>query len=585
MALVALPIDQGLNVLYRQTGMSATAANALSGATSTAVVGVGGIGASVAMGELALGPEMIPAALLTLLFTGIAAGLGAASGSEEDKARKKATDTVEAQYRLIQALRANEFDAVAARASLPSLDQQLITDDFLNTVHNVLDGKTPTGAKTAAQLRSEKQAALDQAQAYARRNHFGMRQLARSYSRIDSRYDSQIKAAEQAERMQQLSTRLIQARLNATVSGKPFADPLSSAENAELQKLDPDYARRAQVYSSLFHTRSVEQATHMNELEADIVTRVQKGEQVDLTDDERQILSLDPDFAQRLQNAMKPQIDRESADRLGLSLDQYYSYAADVHNGMREQSAYQKQLLSQAREAGYMSISDYQLAQRSEKDAAQVKEDERAFAQSFLNMQKEAKEAGYYTVDEFAYQGRMTEWTPKSSQIMKAHEMGLTQQEYLDYMSHLAAGNTNAYTMAKDAHHGSEQEERRLDDLHFQDELLAAGYDPTQGYASLEGDVVHGFEEEGFLRFDTDPFMYDYDHFDPGKKDATKAQQYISGRSPNYGATAPGAVVAKLDALKSQSVVRNEPGQAIADEVRIIQRDGHAYLNIPSAAS
>ena len=228
---------------------------------------------------------------------------------------------------------------------------------------------------------------------------------------------------------------------------------------------------------------------------------------------------------------------------------------------------------------------DYQLAQRSEKDAAQVKEDERAFARSFLDMQKEAKEAGYYTVDEFAYQGRMTEWTPKSSQIMKAHEMGLTQQEYVDYMQHLAAGNTNAYTMAKDAHHGSEQEERRLDDLHFQDELLAAGYDPTQGYASLEGDVVHGFEEEGFLRFDTDPFMYDYDHFDPGKKDATKAQQYISGRSPNYGATAPGAVVAKLDALKSQSVVRNEPGQAISDEVRIIQRDGHAYLNIPSAAS
>ena len=50
----------------------------------------------------------------------------------------------------------------------------------------------------------------------------------------------------------------------------------------------------------------------------------------------------------------------------------------------------------------------------------------------------------------------------------------------------MAAGKTNAYTMAKDAHRDSEQEERRLDDLHFQDELLAAGYDPTQGYASLE---------------------------------------------------------------------------------------------------
>ena len=54
-----------------------------------------------------------------------------------------------------------------------------------------------------------------------------------------------------------------------------------------------------------------------------------------------------------------------------------------------------KSILSQAREAGYMSITDYQLAQRSEKDATKVKEDERAFAQSVVDMQKEAKEAGY----------------------------------------------------------------------------------------------------------------------------------------------------------------------------------------------
>ena len=37
-------------------------------------------------------------------------------------------------------------------------------------------------------------------------------------------------------------------------------------------------------------------------------------------------------------------------------------------------------------------------------------------------MQKEAKEAGYYTVDEFAYQGRMPEWTPK---ILANHESTL----------------------------------------------------------------------------------------------------------------------------------------------------------------
>ena len=96
------------------------------------MVGVGGIGASVAMGELAFGPEMIPAALLTLLFTGIAGALGAASGSEEDNARKKASNTVEAQYRLIQALRANDFDADGAKASL-SAESELITTTSFET--------------------------------------------------------------------------------------------------------------------------------------------------------------------------------------------------------------------------------------------------------------------------------------------------------------------------------------------------------------------------------------------------------------------------------------------------------------------
>ena len=98
------------------------------------------------------------------VLTGITGGLGAASGAEEDKARKKATDTVDAQYRLIQALRAHDFDASVARASLSSTDQNLITDDFLKSVDDVLDGKAPAGgARTADQLRADKQAALDRA--------------------------------------------------------------------------------------------------------------------------------------------------------------------------------------------------------------------------------------------------------------------------------------------------------------------------------------------------------------------------------------------------------------------------------------
>ena len=79
----------------------------------------------------------------------------------------------------------------------------------------------------------------------------------------------------------------------------------------------------------------------------------------DLTDDEAQILSLDSTFSQRLQNAMKPQIDQQNATQLGLTVNQYYEYAADVHNGMDTQKAYQKQILPAAEKAGYLNPQNY----------------------------------------------------------------------------------------------------------------------------------------------------------------------------------------------------------------------------------
>ena len=64
-------------------------------------VGGASIGASLAIGELSLGPEMIPAALLTLLLAGVGGGMGAASGAEEDAERQKQRDTVAAQLALV----------------------------------------------------------------------------------------------------------------------------------------------------------------------------------------------------------------------------------------------------------------------------------------------------------------------------------------------------------------------------------------------------------------------------------------------------------------------------------------------------
>jgi hypothetical protein len=455
LGLVTLPLDQGLNLLYRKSGMDATAAGALSGATSTAIVGIGGIGTSVAAGEMAFGPEMIPVALLTLLFTGIAAGLGAAGGADEEAQRQQASDTVDAQFRLIQALQGHDFDVDAARASLSQKDQDLIQDDFVATVNNVLDGKPSTSTMaTAAQLTAQRDAEL--AEPY----RGGFRQMEKRDQRINNRYNPQIQQAQRVERMQALSTKLIQAHMQSVVTGQAFANPLTNAERNELQGLDPDYARRAEVYANMFHSRQVEQATHIRETERNIVERVQQGEQVDLTDDEQQILSLDQGFAQRLQNAMKPQIDQENADQLGVSVDDYYKMAANVHNGMDAEQAYQSATKKQT------SVTEQSIVD----DAITP-----SFAKQVVELQRTARDAGYYTIDEYAYRDRMVEWTPQASQIMRAHEMGLTEHEYVDFMQEVALGNEDAYEVVKGMYTPAEvAKQRQTDDARYDAEVRAS---------------------------------------------------------------------------------------------------------------
>ena len=122
-------------------------------------------------------------------------------------------------------------------------------------------------------------------------------------------------------------------------------------------------------------------------MEADIFARVRKGQQIQLTDDERQILSLDETFPQRFQNAMKPIIDQENADRLGISVDRYHQMAADIHNGMDPKGAYSKQQLGQARDHGFMNAEDYfvRLGGRAR---------EKDLAKRYIQAEQTAKQAG-----------------------------------------------------------------------------------------------------------------------------------------------------------------------------------------------
>ena len=94
LGLATAPVDMALNHEFRKDGLKPVEANAASGAASTAIVGAGAYGlatgaASLAAGEMTLGPEMAPFALATLAFAGVSAGIGALFGLEEQEEQRR----------------------------------------------------------------------------------------------------------------------------------------------------------------------------------------------------------------------------------------------------------------------------------------------------------------------------------------------------------------------------------------------------------------------------------------------------------------------------------------------------------------
>jgi len=207
------------------------------------------------------------------------------------------------------------------------------------------------------------------------------------------------------------------------------------------------------------------------------LTRVQNGEKVTLSNEERQLLQNDQNFAERLAVAMAPQIDRENAENnaasLGISYERYQKMNEDIENGMDKNSALAKQQLSEARSRGYLTIEEYyKMPQQQAKAEAQQK------ANDYLDAQKRANVAGYFGVDEYAYfRGHQQDWTPKASQILKAHELGLTSKQYMDFLHQVALGEEDALQLAnKDFTPEQIQEQEQEDYQQLQNDLKTAGY-------------------------------------------------------------------------------------------------------------
>ena len=496
LAPVAVGLDQLLNGYYRRAGMSIAGSNALSGFVSTTAVGALGIATSVAAGELALGPEMLPAVAMTLLMGEIVALIGAKEGKDEESIKKENTERVDAQYKLIQSLQANDFDVARAQSALSAAERKLIDATFMQTVTNALEGKQPpsSGLKSSADIEREHQKQLNDMKALALagvNQQYAVRQ-----------YQVDLDQARTRERMQQLQGKLISAHMNATVNNTQYVNPLTDSETSELEGMDPDYARRAEMYANMYNSQAVHYATTQQQLETAVEERVANGETFTLTDEERAMLAADSSFAVRLQESMQPRIDQEYADELGLSLDRYLNMVADVHNGDSDSDeAYLEALTAEAKEKGYADVENYiadfesgteqQLKLESEQrkklalteeqyltfveksgepgansdevyksmilniarnagytSVDDYLEDQADGTQTALEMEKvelskfsEAQQdlEGSETIDEHRFKADMSEWTPEVSQILRAHAMGLNSEQYRNYMQRLTA--------------------------------------------------------------------------------------------------------------------------------------------------
>ena len=244
----------------------------LSNFLSTLVVGAAGVGlaagaASVAAGEFAAGPEAWPLAALTLIFAGVAAAVGAATGASQDRDER---DTLHARSALAAALATHEFDVDLAKASLSSGERKHLSDDYVQSVRDVMEGN--------------EQASDD---AKPSREH----EIAQQY---------------------------IRAKLEARVKDVDFVDPLTSSERDYLHKhLSKHWEEVLDTYAVLQYDHAVLQTTRLNQLQTRILSRIEVGEKVTLTDDERRLLANDPEFGHRVAIAsavMQQEMPRAKAE-------------------------------------------------------------------------------------------------------------------------------------------------------------------------------------------------------------------------------------------------------------------------------
>ena len=464
-APVGVAVDQLTNLAYRDAGLNAEQAGALSGVSSAVTVGALGAATGLAMGELAFGPEMLPVVALTLLAAGISAWLGFDAGKHESDAEKKAVKGAEAQFYLSNMMASGHYSSYEeAVQQMPKELADRLDDRFEQSALNTLNGVKgePPSYKTVEELQAERKAAVNK---WNHTGHFTGHGI--SYgslfgppASVTYGYDQEIKET----RYHNIATSYLSALITSRANGTQFENPLTADDEKTLNKMDPNWFLHLNTTAELVHANYLSTAQQLNDVQETMLASIAAGDAIELTDEEQELLQENPLLSQaildRVHDAEQHKIMRDyvvhTAETLNITYQDFSDYLENVDGGMTEDQAWAEQ----AHTHGFLSTAEYESYRTAmaklhltpgwfikedydtfnESDEApvlkEVMDDQLEFATKTVLMHQKATDAGFDTIDEYLQMSDPSyEFSQNTSEIESAHVLGMDVGEYIVFLT------------------------------------------------------------------------------------------------------------------------------------------------------
>ena len=567
-APIGVGVDKLTNIGYRAAGADKATAGALSGASSALALGgisagVAASSASVAAGELAFGPEMLPIAAATFFGGAIASWLGFQGGAAEEKrddAIESRRQTAKAQNYLSTLLASGDYASYdEARAAMTSRRPSWVEnlgDGFESEATDTLDGTThgsrPTYA-TVEQLQKQRKAALTSWNNSAHYSGHGLRYGSLFWNSapasVTSKYDQRIAEAKYRD----IANRYLSAYITAQANNRldVFKTPLSEDEQTTLTHMDPDWMAHLQTTANLVHAHQVMTAQRLNAVQESMLAAIAAGETIDLTPEQTRLLQENDVQAKaimsRVHDVENQRLLRDTithtADALNISYADLAQYYDNVNAGMTPDRAWKQQAHSQ----GFFSVAEYELFRSKDPEAhlEEVMTEQRHFAQKALDLHAKAMDAGYDNVDQFLIEHDPDfDFSANASEIATAHEFGMTVPEYMQYMRGVVdAPSKDAqygqkwdaymYKLAKSYTDVRNSKAPTIDtvdeaaqyarETHIQ-QAMHQKYAPTETYVDPRGDIV---DPGALIEQTSHPTDRPHSHFSDAQMDMLKSSELV----------------------------------------------------------